>query len=166
MNMLENIEQQLTDNQSRVAGLLQQLERHGDISKSLESAGHGIKETGERVADLSESTRGLVEATANVITSLRETVELLRRADLERVSDSLEGVKSKLDETHLEGLRANQETHEQIMAKHVDLTELLRLMEGLSCTHMEKTGRVQRISIASLCLVALLLGLEVLQLLL
>lgn len=164
MNMLENLKQQLTDNQSRVAGLIQQLERHGDLSKSLESAGHGIKETGERVAVLSESTRGLVEATTNVIASLRETVELLRRADLERVSNSLEGVRAKLDETHLESLRANQETHEQIMAKHVDHTELLRLMEELSRTHMETTGRVQRIAIASLCLLALLLGLEALQL--
>lgn len=179
MSILADLEKQLADNLNRVSALIQQMENHGTLEQSLDGAGQGLKEAGERVASLTDSTLECVEMLSSVLASLQEAVGILKRGDPAHVTQALAEIKTRLDEIHLESGQAMEQTRKQIVEQQSGIADQLQLTDGefrrsidlateratqahyLAMEHFSQ--RLGGFSIVSLVLLVALLGLEAFQ---
>ena len=96
MSVLSELEKRLAANEERIDALIQHLEKHAKLEDSLRSVGGGLKEANAEVRRLAESAKVANESLTAILTSFRDTVEILRKSDPARATEAVAGVTERL----------------------------------------------------------------------
>ncbi len=107
MKILSELEERLEENQGRIDNLVQHLERHSDLQRAFVNAEQGLLDAGKSIAHLAESARTAVESLNSVQAAFKQIVDLLQRADPEKVAQAVAQVERRLQ-------AARKETAEDI----------------------------------------------------
>ena len=96
MSVFPELEKRLTENEKRIAALIQHLEDHAELEESLRAAGSGLKEANTEVRRLAESAKVANESLAAVLASFQEAVALLHKSDPARATEAVTRVEERL----------------------------------------------------------------------
>ena len=161
MNVMAGLEKRLEESEQQLTGLLQHLERQDSLEKLLNDAGRGIGEASSNLGDLAVSNKAILESLKSVVDSLQEAVGILVRSNPAETVEAVARIGKQLEVT-LENVSAKQskETAEAVarIEKQLGVT-----LEKISVQQRKSSSRAMRISVITLIVVLVALGIEVLR---
>ena len=164
MSVLASVEKRLEESEQRLTELIQHLERHNSLEKSLDEAGRGIGEASNNLGELASSTRVALESLKNVVDSLQETLGILERSNpaetveaVARIEKQLEVAWQEVRNVVVKELEATRQENK----KGID--EIEATLASISDQQSESQNRAALISYITLALVFVVVGIEAIR---